>query len=84
MRVIFTYHAEKKFKDLKELNVHATKSLIKRILGKPAHLDTTSDFPKKIASGEFDQTRILRIVYKRKHDIITVITFYPAKKGRYF
>lgn len=84
MKVIFTRHAEKKIKDLKALGVHVKKSLIKEVLANPAHLDAKSDFPKKIASGSFDTTRILRIVFREENGIITVITFYPAKKGRYF
>ena len=84
MRIVFTRHAEKKIKDLAKLSVYVKKSFIKSILTKPLHLDTKSDPPKKIVSGKFDKTRILRIVYREEDDIITVITFYPAKKGRYF
>ncbi len=84
MRVIFTRHAERKIKDLEALGIYIENSLIKKILAQPIHLDITSDHPKKIASGEFDTTRILRIVYKEENGIMTVITFYPAKKGRYF
>lgn len=84
MKIVFTRHAAKKFKDLAKLEVHVTKSLVKGILLNASHLDIESDAPKKIASGEFDATRILRIVYREEHGIMIVITFYPAKKGRYF
>lgn len=84
MKVVFTHHAEKKIKDLRILGIHVKKSLVKNILVNPVHLDTTSDSPKKIASGDFDDHRILRIVFREEHDIIVVITFYPASKGRYF
>ncbi|MBI2196000.1 hypothetical protein HYU45_00105 [Candidatus Daviesbacteria bacterium] len=84
MRIVFTRHAEKKLKDLDKLGVHVAKSLVKNTLKNPLHLDTQSDYPKKIASSAFGKKHILRIVYREKDDIITVITFYPAKKGRYF
>ena len=37
-----------------------------------------------IASRSIDEKHVLRVVYKWKGDIITVITFYPAAKGRYY
>lgn len=43
-----------------------------------------TDYPNFIASGRLDKDHIVRIVYKIEGDIITVITFFPAKKGRYY
>jgi len=50
----------------------------------PDHVDTTSDHPRLIASKEFSTTHILRVVYRKEHDIIKAITIYPAKVGRYY
>ena len=84
MKIVFTNHAEKKLKDLEKLGVNVTKSLIKNILRNPLHVDKESDPPKKIASGMFGEKHLLRVVFREENDIIIVITFYPAKKGRYF
>lgn len=84
MRIILTRHAEKKLKDLKQLGVYLTKSLIGEALENPLHVDTESDYPNKIASGIFDEKHILRVIFREEDGIITVITFYPAKRGRYF
>lgn len=84
MTIKYTKHALKKFIDLKQLGVIVTKRRIRIIIQKPIHRDTHSDEPNIIATGKLDTQHILRIVYKTEHDIITVITFYPTKKGRYF
>ncbi len=83
MTIRYTKHAQKKFRDLEELGVRVTKPLIKRILSRPHHTDTTSEAPKTIVSGTLDTRHILRIVYRREDDTIVVITFYPAAVGRY-
>ncbi len=84
MKIVFTNHAEKKLKDLEELGVNITKSFIKNVLENPLHVDNKSDPPNKIASGIFSEKHALRVVFREEGDIIIVITFYPAKKGRYF
>lgn len=84
MRIIFTRHAENKIKDLKKLGISVTKSSLKNTLKNPIHVDIQSDYPRRIASAPFGAKHILRIVFREESDIITIITFYPAKKGRYF
>lgn len=84
MHIVFTRHSEKKFKDLKKLGVIIKKSLVKNVLNNPLHVDYESDPPKKIASGKFGEKHVLRVVFREEDDIIVVITFYPAKEGRYF
>lgn len=84
MRIILTRHAERKLKDLEQLGVYLTKSLIGETLENPLNVDTESDYPNKIASGIFDEKHILRVIFREEDDIIRVITFYPAKRGRYF
>lgn len=60
------------------------KNFIDKVIKEPDHEDKESDKPKIIASKEIDRKHVLRIVYKREGDIITIITFYPAEKGRYY
>jgi len=84
VKIGYTKHAEKKFKDLAALGVIINTKLVNGIVKKPVHLDETTDPPNKIASGELDTKRILRVVYREKGDRIVVVTFFPARKGRYF
>lgn len=63
-----------------EVNIKTIENVIKN----PKHLDKESDFPNIIASRTFDQKHILRVVFRKEHDIIKIITFYPAEKGRYY
>lgn len=83
MKVTYTNHANKKFKDLEKLGIKVTKTLIQKIISGPLHLDTETDFPKIIASGKYYDEHILRVVYRKEGAIIIVVTFYPTRKGRY-
>lgn len=98
MKIVFTKHAAvDKVAMLKKHNFTVSKAFIKNVIDEPEDKDTESDFPKIIASKAVDEKHVLRVVYKRslrsstssadlkkKGDIITVITFYPAAKGRYY
>lgn len=83
MNITFTKHANKKIKDLKVLGVKITKKQILAILKNPAQTDIQSDVPNSIAIGNFDTDHVLRVVYRNEDGILRVITFYPARKGRY-
>jgi len=84
VKIVFTKHAEKKFKDLAILGVKASKKAVIDIVDNPVHKDVKSDYPNTIVSGNFDKARILRVVYRVERGKILIITFYPAKKGRYY
>ena len=85
MKIIYTKHAAiDKFNMLKKHKFKVSKSFIQKVIKDPDHEDRESDKPKIIASKEIDQKHVLRVVYKHQGDIITVITFYPAEKERYY
>ena len=87
MKFIFTKHATvDKFAMLKkhQFKTRVTKKLIKEIILNPEHKDEASDKPNTIVSKSIDVKHILRVVYRKEFDIIRVITFYPAEKGRYY
>ncbi len=87
MKFVFTKHAAvDKFAMLKRhgFKTPIRKRSIKAVILHPEHEDAESDFPKIIASGSIDEKHILRVVYRKEGDIIIVITFYPAEKGRYY
>ena len=87
MKVVFTKHAAvDKFAILKKhkFKTRVTKNLIKKVILNPEHKDEESDKPNSIVSKSIDVEHILRVVYRKENDIILVITFYPAEKGRYY
>ena len=85
MKIKYTKHASiDKFTVFRKHKFFVTKKLIEKVILKPEHEDKNSDSPKIIASKSIDAKHVLRVVYKKEGDIITVITFYPAEKGRYY
>lgn len=84
MKIIYTKHALRKFEKLSQHGLNLTKRNISAVIRNPDHIDIKTDRPKFIASKDFDKKQVLRVVYKIKGGIITVITFYPAEKGRYY
>jgi hypothetical protein len=85
VKIVYTKHASvDKFNVLKKHKFIVNKSFIERTIKDPDHEDNQSDKPEIIASKEIDQKHVLRVVYKQEGDIITIITFYPAEKGRYY
>lgn len=85
MRIVFSNHAVRdKFPLFKKRGFNFKKNQVREVIKNPDHVDKTSDYPKIIASKELDEKHILRVVYKLKNDIIKIITFYPAEKGRYY
>jgi len=84
MKIIYTKHAINKFTDLKKLGIIVKKKDIRKIIENPDNIDMDTDPPKIIATGNFGKEHILRVVYRNDGDIIITITFYPARKGRYF
>lgn len=85
MKIVFTSHAIRdKFPLLAQRGFYITKGNVESVINNPEHIDKVSDYPKIIASKEFDEKHILRVVYRVDRGIIKVITFYPAEKGRYY
>lgn len=87
MKIVFTKHAAiDKFAMLKKhkFKIRVTKRLIREIIRNPDHEERTYGPPQFIASKTIDSRHVLRIVYRQEDDIILVITYYPAEKGRYY
>ncbi len=83
MKIVYTKHAKKKFTDLRKLGVIIKRDFVNEAIKRPLDIDEVSDYPKKIASTELDKKHILRVVYREEYGKMVIITFYPAKKGRY-
>ncbi|OGC52071.1 hypothetical protein A2982_02525 [candidate division WWE3 bacterium RIFCSPLOWO2_01_FULL_39_13] len=85
MKIIFGKHAKKdKFPMLAKHRFYLTEEDVIKVIKESEHEDKETDKPNIIASKSFDEKHILRVVYKKEDDIIKIITFYPAEKGRYY
>lgn len=84
MKVLFTKHSLFKLSNTKILGVKLTKKLLIDTIETPEDVNQNEDYPNLIASAKLDSKRVLRVVYRTEKGKIIVITFYPAKKGRYY
>lgn len=82
MNVRFTHHAKQKIQLLQTYSFHITTSSIENILRNPQHIEDKTD-GTHIAMSLYDDTHVLRIVYRVEHDIIIVITCYPGRRKAY-
>lgn len=83
MKITYTKHAKNKFNYAEELNWHLSEKDIKAALQNPDFHSIDTEKDVEIVLKDYDKNRNLRVVYSRVDDIITVITFYLARKGRY-
>jgi uncharacterized DUF497 family protein len=82
MRIRFSKHATEKLDESVCKTLGISEDLIKKVLAKPEVIDS-SDFPLLMAIGKLNKDLSLCIVYKFVETNIKVITFFPAKRGRY-
>lgn len=82
MEIIYTKHAEEKFSVITKAGFPITKRKLKQIIQYPKWRGSTK-YNQETALGLVDKRHILRIVLDRKGDIIKVITFHIARRGKY-
>jgi len=82
IEIIYTSHAENKFEILKRYGVTYTKTQIEDVL---LHPDTVKESKKgrMVAQKAVSKTRLIRVIYEKRDNILKVITFYPARRKRY-
>ena len=78
----FTSHARRKFEVLKTLGLTVEEQQVSQIVRKPSIVERTWR-GRYVASGALNSAHILRVVFERENGNITVVTFYPARRGRY-
>lgn len=83
MKVIFTWHVlNDSIPRFKLLGWNITKVKIRQTINRPKWTGVTK-YGQPAAMSLMDKNHILRIVFKREDDIITVITAYIARRGKY-
>ena len=80
--IVFTKHAWDKFKILKRHKFFISGKQIIDTVENPDLVDRSRP-SLLIARRSFDRTHILRVVYKKEHGVIKVITFYPGRRKQY-
>jgi len=82
VRIIYTKHSEGKFAQLERLGWKITKRKVENIINKP-QWKGISRFGQETALSLVDKTHILRVIFNKDGDIIKVITFHIARRGKY-
>ncbi|HEY4694733.1 MAG TPA: hypothetical protein VIH52_02100 [Candidatus Nanoarchaeia archaeon] len=82
MKVTFTRHALNKQEFLRELGWDISLDLVEGAINNPEFQGQTK-YHQPTAIKSIDQDHVLRVVYEVRDDIISVITFHVARKGRY-
>lgn len=80
--IIFTKHAKEKFEILKRHKFLVSEGQVLMAIKNPDLIDYSRN-PLLIAQSKIDKNHVLRVVYKVKHGIIKVITFYPGRIKQY-
>ncbi len=82
MKIIFTKHAELKFRDLEEQGFKIARGQVEDTLNMPENI-IEGEKGRLIAQWAIDETHMIRVIYKREEDSIRVITFYPTRRRKY-
>jgi len=82
MRIIYTNHAEKKFHLLEELGWKLSKRKVTSTVSRPRWRGR-SRLGQYSAMSRLDRGYILRVIYDRIGGSVKIITFHPAREGRY-
>lgn len=82
MKFIFTKHAIQKFVELENLGWKITRDKIRTTIKRPRWRGA-SRYGQETAMNLVDRKHIVRVVFNRSGDIIKVITFHIARRGKY-
>ena len=78
----YTRHAEVKLKELEPFLLKITKGKIQKVISQPM-IFQHKEGNQFLAIGKLDKERSLCVVYNEENNDRKVVTFFPAKKGRY-
>ena len=81
MAIKYTKHIYDKLKLPEIIKLKINLETIAKVLDNPTAVDKSIEPHQSV--GEISKTLSLSVIWKTEDGIIKVITFYPAKKGRY-
>ena len=82
MKIIYTKHAEEKFALLESFGWKFSKRKINDVIRNPDWVGKTK-LGQKAAMSRLGEDYIIRVIYDIIADKTKVITFHPARRGRY-
>jgi hypothetical protein len=82
VRVLYTEHADFKFRVLRQHGLIISKEQIESVIREPERV-TVGKRGRLIAHKPISQTHLIRVIYEQQGDEIKIITFYPARRERY-
>lgn len=82
MIIVYTRHAVEKLREKEPKRLGITKTTIEKTVLKPDGIDM-SDKPVLIAMGILGDRHTLCVVYREEEETVRIVTFFPARKGRY-
>lgn len=82
VKIIYTKHALNKFGLLEQLGWKISKRKVNQTVRKPKWLGR-SRLGEYAAMSQLGRGYLLRVIYDKLGNDIKVITFHPARKGRY-
>jgi hypothetical protein len=77
--IVYTKHAEEKFRILKEQGFIVKKKMVEKVINLPDAVDH-SQFPLLIAQKSIDEKHILKVVFKKENGIIKINHFLSDEK----
>ncbi len=81
-KIKFCQHAELKFQILEKHGIPLTKAQILEIVSHPDKV-IEAEKSRRIAQKVINAQQLIRVIFEESKDVITVITFYPARRSRY-
>jgi hypothetical protein len=82
VRVLYTEHADFKFRVLRQHGLIISKEQIESVIREPERV-TVGKRGRLIAHKPISQTHLIRVIYEQQGDEVKIITFYPARRERY-
>lgn len=81
-KIIFSHHAQLKFRILRQHGVHFTEAQIENAINNP-DIVLEAEKSRKIAQRALDAKHVIRVIFEVKNSSVIIITFYPARRSRY-
>lgn len=82
MTIVYTLHAAEKLLEKEPKRLGITKRAIENVVIGADMIDRSNE-PVRIAMGKLDGRHSLCVVYRQDEGVTRIITFFPARKGRY-
>ena len=81
-KIVFSDHAEDKFRILERHGFKVTKDNVLSAMKNPDKIEKGYKY-RKIAQKAISKNHLIRVVFEELDEILRIITFYPGRRDRY-